>query len=77
MLILLLSRDLPADEKDVSGSDFESTDEGEEADGDEERDSITERYIQEEEWKIVRVCISKNHPPRDLTLETSILRKRK
>lgn len=36
------------------GSDFESTDEEEEA-GDEERDLIAERYIQEEERKMRRV----------------------
>jgi len=61
----------------VFESDFENTDEGEEAGGDEERDSIAERYIQEEERKIKRVRISKNHPPRDLTMVTTMLRKRK
>ena len=40
-------------------SDFESTDEEEEAGGDEERDSIAERYIQEEERKMRRVRVSK------------------
>ena len=39
-------------------SDFEGTDEEEEVGGDEERDSIAERYIQEEERKM-RVRISK------------------
>jgi len=40
-------------------SDFESTDEEEEAGGGEERDSIAERYIQEEERKMRKVRISK------------------
>ena len=59
-------------------SDFESTDEEEEAGGDEERDSIAERYIQEEERKMRRVRISKkNHALRDLTMINTVLRKRK
>ena len=65
----------PSDENDVFGSDFESTDEDEEAGGDEERDSIAERYIQEEERKIRRVCTTRNHPIVDLTAGT--VRKRK
>ena len=48
MLILLPSRDLPADKKDVFESDFENTDEGEEESSGEVRDPIAERYVQEE-----------------------------
>ena len=63
-----------ADEKDVFESDFETTDEEE---GDEEHDSIAERYVQEEERRIMRVCISKYRPPRHLTMITTVLRDRK
>jgi len=67
----------PPDEKGVFESDFEGTDEEEEAGGDEERDSIAERYIQEEERKM-RVRISKkNYSLRNLTMITTVLRKRK
>jgi hypothetical protein len=44
----------------VFESDFESTDEEEEAGGDEGQDSIAERYIQEEAREVRKVCISKN-----------------
>jgi len=70
-------RSLPTDEKDVFGSDFESTEDEEEAGGDEERDSIAERYIQEEERRMRRVRISKHWPIIDLTVATTTLRKRK
>jgi len=46
----------------VFESDFESTDEEEEAGGDEGQDSIAERYIQEEERNMRRVCISTRKP---------------
>ena len=58
-------------------SDFESTDEEEEAGGDEERDSIAEKYIQEEERKMRRVRVSKGTSLRNLTMITTVLRKRK
>jgi hypothetical protein len=48
------------DENDVFESDFESTDEEGQAGGDEEQESIAERYIQEEERKIRRVRIFEN-----------------
>ena len=46
------------DEKNLFECDFKSTNEAEEAGGDEEPDSIAERYIQEEERRIRRVCTS-------------------
>ena len=68
---------LSTDEKDAFESDFESTDEEEEAGGDGERDSIAERYIQEEERRMRRVRTSKHYPTPDLITGMSTLRKRK
>jgi hypothetical protein len=70
-------RSHPPDEKDVFESDFESTDEEGEAGGDEERDSVAERYIQEEERKMKRVCLPKHHLSVDLTMVTIMLRKQR
>jgi len=61
----------------VFESDFESTDEEEAAGGDEERDSVAERYIQEEEQKMRMVRVSKYHPNVGLTMVTVMLRKLK
>jgi hypothetical protein len=75
--LVAILRSHPLDEKDVFESDFESTDEEGEAGGDEERDSVAERYIQEEERKMKRVRIPKHRPSIDLTTVTTILRMRK
>ena len=45
--------------------------------GDEERDSVAERYIQEEERKMGRVRMSKHHPNVCLTVVAVMLRERK